>query len=439
MNITDVDDKIIRKSIEANVDFTEISRKYEQEFFDDMKKLNVALPTVISRVSEYMPEIVAFIEKIIANGFAYESNGSVYFDVETFSANPSHTYNKLEPGASNDSELAMDGEGVLTDKNAQASEKRSPKDFALWKKAKEGEPHWPSPWSEGRPGWHIECSAMAGALLPNPPFDIHTGGVDLKFPHHDNEIAQSEAYYNIDNWVNNFWHTGHLHIDGLKMSKSLKNFIKIKSILGTYNARQIRYVFLLHNWNTLMNYSETTWPEALAKDATFSEFFRTVKAHTRNVQIRNESQKWNERDFALKAELSRAQKAVRAALCDSFDTPTAIDELAKLVSAANVYIAQGQAVKAPLILQISRWVFKILSCFGVYEAGETPAVETADGAAGANVEDAITPVMNALANFRDEVKIKAKDGPKAMFDACDKVRDDVLPYLGIKIEDKKQD
>ena len=201
-----------------------------------MKRLNVKLPTVITRVSEYMPEIIAYIEKIIENGYAYESNGSVYFDVEPFGSSTCHTYNKLEPGASNDTERLQEGEGALADETL-ANDKRSSKDFALWKKSKEGEPKWESPWGEGRPGWHIECSAMAGALLPNPPLDIHTGGVDLKFPHHDNEVAQSEAYYENDCWVNHFWHTGHLHIAGRKMSKSLKNFITIKAILDRYNAR----------------------------------------------------------------------------------------------------------------------------------------------------------------------------------------------------------
>ena len=266
MNITDVDDKIIRKSNEQQVDFTKISRHFENEFMDDMAKLNVRLPSVITRVSEYIPEIIAFIEKIIANGYAYESNGSVYFEVEKFNSSPNHRYNKLEPGACNDAQRIEEGEGVLTEEGA-VKEKRGPKDFALWKKSKEGEPKWNSQWGEGRPGWHIECSAMAGALLPNPPLDIHTGGVDLKFPHHDNEVAQSEAYYECDNWVNNFWHTGHLHIAGRKMSKSLKNFITIKQILEHYNARQIRFVFLLHHWSSMMNYSEeNTWGESIAKE-----------------------------------------------------------------------------------------------------------------------------------------------------------------------------
>ena len=304
MNITDVDDKIIRKSNEANCEFTEISRKYENEFMEDMKKLNVGLPTVITRVSEYMPEIITYIEQIIKNEYAYESNGSVYFDVEAFNASPDHRYNKLEPGASNDHERAAEGEGVLAAAETQASEKRGPKDFALWKKSKANEPKWDSPWGEGRPGWHIECSAMAGAILPNPPLDIHTGGVDLKFPHHDNEVAQSEAYYQNDCWVKNFWHTGHLNIDGLKMSKSLKNFITIKAILGKYNARQVRFVFLLHHWSSLMNYSDSTWAEAIAKEKQFSEFFYSVKAFTRNISV-NDSQKWTEREFNLQAEYLR--------------------------------------------------------------------------------------------------------------------------------------
>lgn len=244
MNITDIDDKIIRKSNESQINYLEISRKYETEFFDDMKRLGCQLPDQITRVSEYVPEIVEYIEKIIANGFAYESKNSVYFDVKKFSETEGHTYAKLEPTSVGNKEMMKESEGVLT--NAEAPEKRNESDFALWKTAKPDEPSWDSPWGKGRPGWHIECSAMCGAAFKKYPIDIHTGGVDLRFPHHDNEIAQSEAYYKCDNWVNNFWHTGHLHIEGKKMSKSLKNFITIKKILESYNARQIRMVFLLH-------------------------------------------------------------------------------------------------------------------------------------------------------------------------------------------------
>ena len=152
-----------------------------------MKRLNVALPDVITRVSEYIPEIIEFIEKIIENGYAYESNGSVYFDVTKYQKDPKHTYAKLEPTAVDNKELLLEAEGVLTGTNEE--EKKNEKDFALWKKSKPGEPVWESTWGKGRPGWHIECSAMAASIFKQCPIDIHSGGVDLKFPHHDNEIA----------------------------------------------------------------------------------------------------------------------------------------------------------------------------------------------------------------------------------------------------------
>jgi cysteinyl-tRNA synthetase len=143
----------------------------------------------------------------------------------------------LEPKNYGNEELLAEGEGALSVDLAVGQKNK--KDFALWKKSKANEPFWESPWGPGRPGWHIECSAMAGSIFPEEelPIDIHSGGVDLKFPHHDNEIAQSEAYYCCDSWINHFWHTGHLHIDGLKMSKSKKNFTTIKQVLEVYTAK----------------------------------------------------------------------------------------------------------------------------------------------------------------------------------------------------------
>jgi cysteinyl-tRNA synthetase len=285
MNITDIDDKIIREANLQGKPFNEFSRHFETEFFDDMRRLNVELPDVVTRVTEFVPEIVKFIEQIIANGYAYEANGSVYFNVTKYNDGTKHTYAKLEPTSATDQEKLLEGEGVLTSE-AQVSEKLNNSDFALWKKSKEGEPFWPSPWGEGRPGWHIECSAMAAEYFKEWPIDIHSGGVDLRFPHHDNEIAQSEAYYECDQWINYFLHTGHLHIQGRKMSKSLKNFITIKHILTEYSARQIRFLFLLHNWDSLMNYTtEKSMPEAVEKERQFSEFFKSVKATLRQCNI----------------------------------------------------------------------------------------------------------------------------------------------------------
>ena len=197
MNITDIDDKIIREANNQGKSFSDFSRHWETEYFDDMRRLNVELPDVITRVSEFVPEIVKFIEKIISNGYAYEANGSVYFNVAKYNDGQKHKYAKLEPTSAMDSEKLLEGEGVLTT-DLEASEKINKFDFALWKKSKEGEPWWDSPWGKGRPGWHIECSCMAAEYFKEWPIDIHSGGIDLRFPHHDNEIAQSEAYYECD-------------------------------------------------------------------------------------------------------------------------------------------------------------------------------------------------------------------------------------------------
>ena len=428
MNITDIDDKIIIRAKEREIDFTKISRDMENEFFKDCEALNIRLPTVVTRVSEYVPEIVAFIQQIIDNGFAYESNGSVYFNVIKYSQSGDHTYAKLSPTSFGNLELLKEGEGALTE---EQSEKINEQDFALWKKVKEGEPFWPSPWGNGRPGWHIECSAMAGAIFKEYPIDIHVGGVDLKFPHHDNEIAQSEAYYGCDNWVNNFWHTGHLHIKGKKMSKSLKNFTTIKEILQHKTAKQMRMLFLLHQWHTTMNYSpEDSFPEAEKKQKEFDEFFHNIKAVLRQCNIKETSQKWVAGDEQLEALLQQKQVAVREALCDNFDTPKAILHLSELVSATNIYCKQNPTeIKVPLLRQVSKFVFHILKCFGLYEDGDFPTVS-------AGAEDVIGPLMNALMKFRDDVKKNSDTGGKELFRLSDELRDDILPYLGIRLEDK---
>mmetsp|Transcript_4072 Transcript_4072/g.14391 ORF Transcript_4072/g.14391 Transcript_4072/m.14391 type:complete len:863 (+) Transcript_4072:79-2667(+) len=226
--------------------YLELAKFYEKDFFEDMDLLNVRRPDVVTRVSEYVSEIVQYVEKIIDNGFAYPANGSVYFDMKAFTE-AGFGYRKTSPhiDASEVAALLRDGEGDLA---AELGKKRQ-QDFALWKALKPGEPVWPSPWGEGRPGWHIECSAMASNIL-GEKVDINCGGVDLRFPHHDNQLAQSEAHYGCKQWVNYFLHTGHLHINGLKMSKSLKNFITIKKSLEVYTARQMRLLFLTHKYSS---------------------------------------------------------------------------------------------------------------------------------------------------------------------------------------------
>ena len=243
-NITDIDDKIIIRSSERQIPFRELAAANEAEFFDDMSRLGVQLPDMITRVSEYIPEIIVFVEALIEKGFAYASNGSVYFNTGTFEQ-AGHKYGKLMPEQIGNSELLAEGEGALTAND----DKQNPTDFVLWKKTKthaDGmfEPSWESPWGNGRPGWHIECSVMskcATERLGGGTIDVHAGGVDLKFPHHENEIAQSEGCLDSHQWINYWLHTGHLNIKGFKMSKSLKNFITIRQALEAHTARQIRW------------------------------------------------------------------------------------------------------------------------------------------------------------------------------------------------------
>ena len=420
MNITDIDDKIILNSKNQDMDWESFARKWENDFFEDMENLNVRPPDILTRVSEFVPEIIEYISKVIDNGFAYESNGSVYFDTTSFCQK--HCYGKLEPSAVNNIELIQEGEGALT--QVDDPEKKRMGDFALWKKSKPGEPSWESPWGPGRPGWHIECSVMASHSLPEV-IDIHSGGVDLRFPHHDNEIAQSEAFYDKDNWqwVNYFLHTGHLHIDGLKMSKSLKNFKTIKELQEKFNARQIRMAFLLQRWDCLMNYSENSLEEAKQKEKQFNEFFMNLQAVMRELKLET-TQKLQEQDKELFQALDTTKDKVHEYMCDNFSTERVIEELAKLVNKTNKYL-QCQP-KFTVLESIRNYTTWLLRCIGLnYEQTETGS------------SDKFDRVMDSLTEFRDKVRNSAKTTKNTeVLQLCDEMRDSVLPELGIKLEDR---
>eukprot|EP01027_Heterolobosea_sp_BB2_P020529 GEZU01029287.1.p1 GENE.GEZU01029287.1~~GEZU01029287.1.p1 ORF type:complete len:781 (+),score=306.65 GEZU01029287.1:102-2444(+) len=420
--------------------FKDHAAKYEAEFMEDMKRLNVRMPDVLTRVTEYIPEIIQYVQKIIDNGFAYESNGSVYFDTVAFDNSENHFYAKLQPWSVGDKELAEEGEGQLS--LSLATEKKNPNDFALWKKSKPGEPRWDSPWGQGRPGWHIECSAMASDLLGRN-IDIHSGGQDLRFPHHDNELAQSEAHFGCDQWVNYFLHSGHLHIDGLKMSKSLKNFFTIRETLKVYTPRQIRMLFLLQPWDNVMLYSADSMEEVKNKEKSFKEFFTLVESVVREqgngTQI---SQKWGEREKVLNETLIKAQEQVHKCLCDNFDTAGVMQQLSDLVTTTNKYCMKNTERKALLVHKVAVYVTKIFRIFGLVsgeqEFGFGREEETVAGEGGVDKVAILAPVLNAFTDYRAKIRQAAKEKKEhsVFLSLSDQVRDDIMPELGVRFEDE---
>ncbi|XP_054517877.2 cysteine--tRNA ligase, cytoplasmic isoform X9 [Pan troglodytes] len=433
-------DSTLGCDVTDNSIFSKLPKFWEGDFHRDMEALNVLPPDVLTRVSEYVPEIVNFVQKIVDNGYGYVSNGSVYFDTAKFASSEKHSYGKLVPEAVGDQKALQEGEGDLSISADRLSEKRSPNDFALWKASKPGEPSWPCPWGKGRPGWHIECSAMAGTLL-GASMDIHGGGFDLRFPHHDNELAQSEAYFENDCWVRYFLHTGHLTIAGCKMSKSLKNFITIKDALKKHSARQLRLAFLMHSWKDTLDYSSNTMESALQYEKFLNEFFLNVKDILRApVDITGQFEKWGEEEAELNKNFYDKKTAIHKALCDNVDTRTVMEEMRALVSQCNLYMAARKAMrKRPnqaLLENIALYLTHMLKIFGAVEEDSSLGFPVGGPGTSLSLEATVMPYLQVLSEFREGVrKIAREQKVPEILQLSDALRDDILPELGVRFED----
>lgn len=312
-NHTDIDDKIIRRAAEESLSPSVLADRMIQELTTDMEALNVQRADIEPRVSQHIPDIIAFIERLIANDFAYESEGDVYFRVSALASYGELSHRKLE-------DLLV---GVRIDVNEA---KENAADFALWKASKsQTEPSWSSPWGNGRPGWHIECSAMSMKYLGNT-FDIHGGGRDLIFPHHENELAQSKGAYHDAHFANYWMHVGMVEINGEKMSHSLKNFWTLRDILQQVHAESLRFFFLTAQYRNNINFSTDAIQEANQR---ISALYRCLDAANEKLHS------FKDKD-ALKHNLEPVlMEEYVAALADDLNTPRALAVFAQWATQCN--------------------------------------------------------------------------------------------------------
>ncbi len=391
-NFTDIDDKIIRRANEEALTFKEVSEKYIEEFWKDAKGMNVREATVHPKATENIDEIIAIIEKLVEKGYAYAVDGDVYFSPKKF-----NEYGKLSHQPLEELEAgARINVGEI---------KREPMDFALWKNAKPGEPYWQSPWGNGRPGWHIECSAMVRRYL-GTTIDIHCGGQDLIFPHHENEIAQSECC-NDAPFANYWMHNGYINVDNVKMSKSLGNFFTVRDVAEKYGYEPIRYLMISSHYRSPINYSVDIIEQCKAS----LERLYTCRD---NLDFALENAKDGELDEAFNAKADARREQFIKAMDDDMNTADAIAAVFELVRDINTVVANG-ASKATVECAIKAFD-ELTGVLGlVYNRNK------------ASLDDEVESLIAQRAEAR-----KNKDWAKA-----DEIRD-TIKAMGIILEDTPQ-
>ncbi len=418
-NLTDVDDKIINRANEQGRTAADVAEEFSQAFIEQMHRFGILDPDVRPRATREIEAMQDMISLLIEQGNAYvASNGDVYFSVRSDSR-----YGVL---SGRDLDQMRAGERVEVN-----DEKRDPFDFALWKAAKPGEPSWPSPWGEGRPGWHTECCAMIHRYL-GAPIDIHGGGADLVFPHHENETAQAMCAWHLPYLAKTWMHTGMLRVDGEKMSKSLGNFYTLKEVLDKYPADAVRLLMLQTHYRAPLDFSFSRLDGAVG---TLERVRTCVKNLRWAAENAPKSAELTDADRALGHEADAAREEFNRQMDDDFNTAGGIAAIFSLVSAANKYLADaGDAVSQAVTLRVADTITELLAVLGVdlAETGEKDDLphELVDlarercGYAGDSASEAASALLEARAAAR-----KAKD-----WGTADAIRDGITA-LGLVVED----
>ena len=385
-NITDIDDKIISRALENNEDIYSLTNRFIDAMHEDERALGVLSPDIEPRATDSIDQMKDMIESLSNQGLAYQGqNGDVFYSVRKFK-----DYGKLSGKNLDD---LMAGARVDVESN-----KEDPLDFVLWKRAKTGEPSWSSPWGDGRPGWHIECSAMSNHFISNH-FDIHGGGMDLTFPHHENEIAQSEGANNCK-FVNTWMHVGFVNIDDEKMSKSLNNFFTIRDVLEKYDGETLRYFLISSHYRSPLNFSETNIESARSA---LKRLYIAVKGYTQNttdsslIDI-NYEERFNE------------------ALNDDFNTPIALSilfEIAKQINIERISNPNKANVLSAMLIKLGNFI-------GILEYNAEDYLKQGSELSEAEISEKIAQ-REAARNSKD-------------FAMSDQIRDELVE-LGIILED----
>ncbi|GBD97096.1 MAG TPA: cysteine--tRNA ligase [Nitrospirae bacterium] len=409
-NITDIDDKIIARAAQEKTSTEEVAKKYTQEYYRDMELLGVSRADIEPNATDHIKEMIDTIQGLIDKGYAYVVDGDVYFEVNRFSE-----YGKLSKKNPDD---LMAGARVDVDER-----KRSPLDFALWKASKEGEPFWESPWGKGRPGWHIECTAMSSKYL-GESFDIHGGGADLIFPHHENEIAQSEALTGKP-FVRYWMHNGFITVDKEKMSKSLGNFFTIKEILEKYEPEVVRYFLLSAHYRSPIEFSDVQLNEA---ELSIDRYYTTVMRINDFIETAGTAEKLTA--FAeLEELLSSFKDKFHNAMNDDFNTASALGFIFELIRELNRFLdsgPSGQKAKE-LVIQTSELLSEIGGVLNIFNKSPKQWYSSLMKVKKIDISES---------ELQEKINERRKARETKEWATADKIRNE-LAEKGIILEDKK--